>query len=488
MRVLLNNAIKIRDQFRRIDKCEDSLSEFIKAAWHAAQPGEKYVHGWVIDATCEHLEAVTNGQIRRLAINIPPGCMKSLMLNVFYPAWEWGPKRMPHLRYVKASYNIDLPIRDNIILRNLITSEWYQKYYPHVCLKLKRDKKISTNKNGFSQACAFSSLTGGRGHRLILDDTLSTENAESDAILLKAERIFKESSQTRLVNPALSAIILIMQRLHPKDTTALALELGYEHLMLPMEFEPHRKCFTSIGFEDPRKEEGELLFTERFPRKIVDELKIPLGTYGVACQFQQNPVPREGAIIKHEWVKNRFKLPRDQYGRILLYEFKERFQSWDTAFKDGEQNDYSVCTTWGIKDNGYYLLNCFKMKCDFPKLEDKCIELASFWAPNQILIEDKASGQSLIQSLQKRTKLPIKAVKIDRDKIARLNAVSGYFEAERVWFPEKEPWLDDYLKELTEFPAVAHDDQVDTTSQFFLQAVLRRENALKSHVGSTIGR
>lgn len=476
--------------FSRIDKCRESLSEFIKLAWHVVEPGANYIHGWHIDAVCEHLEAVTCGNITRLAINIPPGCMKSLMINVFFPAWEWGPRGLDHYRYLTASHNIDLAIRDNIILKKLVTSDWYKNYFPNLKLVSSSYKKFSNSKNGFSQALPAGSMTGSRGDRVKIDDPLSVEDSESDAILLSRERWFTESVPTRLVDPKKSAIILIMQRLKERDTTGVALSknLGYELLMLPMEFEPNRKCRTSIGFSDPRTEENELLFPERFSREVVDRDKKALGSYAIACQFQQCPTPREGAIIKLDWLANRFIMPKDEIGRVRLNDFRERYQSWDTAFKDGEQNDYSVCTTFGIKDNGFYVLNVFRMRCDFPTLEKKVIELAQTWNPNQILIEDKASGQSLIQAVKKRTNLPVKAVKIDRDKIARLNAVTGYFEAMRVWLPEKEPWIDTFINELTTFPAAVHDDQVDTVSQFFLEAVLRREGAAKMHIGSTIYR
>jgi len=475
-----------------IIEAEESLAEFIKQAWHVVEPGNPFVHGWHIDAICEHLEACTRGDITRLVINIPPGCMKSLILNVFWPAWEWGPKNLRHLRGLGISHKQDLALRDNIKLRRLITSNWYKERYPRVVLLRDQNSKIKfeNTDTGFNEVMAFGSITGSRGDRVRIDDPLSVEDAKSKIILASREFLFKEAVPTRLVSPEFSVIVLIMQRLHEMDTTALALELGYEHLMLPMEFEPERKCTTSIGFIDPRKEDGELLFPSRFPRHVVDRDKKSLGKYGHAAQNQQRPAPREGAIIKAEWLKNRFKVQRDGYGRIILNFFKEIYQSWDTAFKEGEENDYSVCTTWGLKDNGFYLIHRYKQRCDFPTLEKAAIDLAKVFNPNQIFVEDKASGQSLIQAIKKRTRLPVKAVKIDRDKTARLNAVSGYFEAERVFLPD-EDWVDEpdgYVYELTTFPAVKHDDSVDSTSQFLLEVALRREASLRTIKGSIIGR
>lgn len=476
------------------EKCENSLSEFIKQAWHIVEPGAKYSHGWVIDAMAEHLEAVTKNQITRLLINVPPGSMKSLIVNVFWPAWEWGCKNMPHLRYITASHSQNLAVRDNIRLRRLIMSDWYKNRYAHVVLMRDQNAKIKfeTSKQGFSEAAAAGSITGSRGDRVKIDDPLSVDDAQSKVILESRELWFTEAVPTRLVSPEFSAIVLIMQRLNQLDTSALAIRMGYEHLMLPMQFETERRCRTSIGFVDPRKEDGELLFPERYPLHVVEKLKQVIGSYASAGQLQQRPTAREGAIIKVDWLKNRFNIPRDMAGKIKLKEYREIYQSWDTAFKEGEENDYSVCTTWGLKDDGFYLIHRLRLRMDFPTLENKAIELASYFIPNQVLIEDKASGQSLVQAFKRKTRLPVKAVKIDRDKTARLNAVSGYFEAQRVWLPNNEAWVTDveggYIDEMTTFPTGTHDDQVDSTTQFFLEIVLRREAALGIIQGSIVGR
>lgn len=479
------------DYDEQLGRANQSLSEFIKLAWHVVER-DTYVHGWHIDAICQHLEAITDGRINRLIINIPPGCMKSLILNVFWPAWEWGAKHLTHHRYVTASHKQDLVIRDNLKLRRLICSQWYQRHYPHVRLKNDQNTKtkFENSLTGFSEVCAVGSLTGTRGHRVKLDDLISVSDANSEAVLNSVMLDFTETIPTRLVNPISSAIVMIMQRVHDLDPTGIAIarNLGYELLILPMEYEVGRMGPTCIGFTDPRTEEGELLFPGRFTREVVERDKLVIGAYGTASQFQQRPTPREGAIIKLAWLTNRYKLQYLPNGRIDRTQFSEIYQSWDTAFKDGEQNDYSVCTTWGMKENGFYLINVWKGKVDFPALEQKFIELSNLYVPNQILIEDKASGQSLAQAAKRRTRLPIKSVIPQGDKIARLHSVTGYFEAMRVFFPENEPWLQDYFNVLTTFPAAAHDDDVDSTTQFFIQIVLRREASMNSQLGSTIGR
>jgi predicted phage terminase large subunit-like protein len=475
------------------ERAAKSLAEFVKQAWHVIEPGAPYVHGWHIDAICQHLEACTSGEILRLVINVPPGCMKSLILNVFWPAWEWGPKNMPHLRGLGVSHKQELAMRDNIKLRRLIASKWYQARYPHLVLTRDQNskKKFENTKFGFNEIMAFGSITGSRGDRVRIDDPLSVEDAQSKIILATREFLFKEAIPTRVISPEFSVIAIIMQRLHENDTTKLALDMGYEHLMLPMEFEQERRCVTKIGFSDPRSEDGELLFPARFPKHVVERDKQSLGKYGHASQNQQRPAPREGAIIKVDWLQNRFPVQRDAYGRIILNSYKEIYQSWDTAFKEGQENDYCVCTTWGLRDNGFYLIHRFKQKCDFPTLEKQAIELGNYFNPNQILIEDAASGQSLVQAMKKRTRLPIKAVSVAQDKSARLNSVSGYFEGARVFLPSNEVWVDEpdgYAYELTTFPAVKHDDSVDSTSQFLIEIALRREASLGVINGSLMGR
>lgn len=489
---MIDPKILIQEQIEQIEKSKHSLVEFIKQAWRVLHPSSPYVHNWHIDAISEHLEAITSGQIKRLLINVPPGTMKSLLVNVFWPAWEWGPKNMGHHSFLSAAHMEKLAIRDNLKMRRLVLSEWYQYLYPHI--KLMRDKNskssFENSLTGFREAMSLGSLTGSRAHRVGIDDPLSVEDANSEAELDNREFLFNEVIPTRLVDPINSAILVIMQRLHERDTSGLILSknLGYVHLMLPMEFEPERKCTTILGFSDPRTHAGELLFPARFPQEVVDKEKESLGTYGYAGQHQQRPAPRGGGIFKESWLSQRFRLPRDNNGKIKLSDFRERYQSWDTAFKEGEENDYSTCTSWGLKDNGIYLLHLWRGRVDFPTLEQKFIELGAHFNANQILIEDKASGQSLVQAARKRTRLPVKAVKIDRDKTARAHAVTGYFEGMRVFLPEDDPLLIDYIDELITFPAAAHDDFVDSTTQFFLEIILRREGNYGIIHNSVMGR
>ena len=206
--------------------------------WPTVEPGAPYVHGWHQDAVCEHLEAVTHGQIRRLLINIPFGMMKSLSCSVFWPAWEWGPAGMPWLRYIGTSYRGDYADRDSRKMRDVVASEVYQRHW-HVPLERGGETSFSNSHKGSRDSVPFTSLTGGRGDRLIIDDPHSTETAESDLERGRAIRIFRESVPSRLNDQRTSAIVIIMQRLHEADVSgvALALDLGYTHLCYPADVE-----------------------------------------------------------------------------------------------------------------------------------------------------------------------------------------------------------------------------------------------------------
>lgn len=472
-------------EIKRREEERMTLNQFIRDAWGILEGGAEYVHGWHIDAVSDHLTAVTNGQIKRLLINVPPGTMKSLLTCVFWPAWEWGSEDLGTNRYISTAHKESLALRDNNKMRRLVCSKWYSEKYPNI--KIIKDQnakgKFENTMLGFREACASASLTGSRGDRLIIDDPLSRDDSSSKRKLETCEEWFCETVPTRLISPKNSAIIIIMQRLDDLDTSGVALykNLGYEHVMLPMEFEKSRKCTTSIGFSDPRTEEGELLFPERFPQEVVDELKKSLGTYGTAGQLQQRPAPRGGGIIKSEWWCY-FVPIYDAQHRVTSPAFNYTLQSWDTAFKEGQDNDYSACTTWGVNNTGAYLINAFKAKMDFPALLIKVKELYDIYRPSKILVEDKASGQSLLQSLKKHSNLPIKPVKVSIDKESRLHAVSTFIESGRVFLMKDANWVESYKTELETFPRAAHDDLVDSTTQALAEIFLKSRSSFDSNM------
>ena len=439
--------------------CKRSLAHFAQRAWHVLEPAAELKWGWALDAICQHLEAVTNGEITRLLMNVPPGSMKSLLTGVIWPAWEWGPRGMPEMRFVGTAHEETLAIRDNRKCRDLITSDWYQQLWPiEMAADLNGKREFGNTKKGFRQARAFTSMTGVRGDRVILDDPISADNANSPAALEEARLAFTETLPTR-VNNDKSAIVVVMQRLNEKDVSGVILDMGlpYVHLRIPMRFEPGHRCSTSIGWTDPRTKEGELMFPERFGESQVAELEQTLGSYGTAGQLQQRPAPRGGGILKEAWFRYYTALPALEFRTIHA----------DTAQKTGEENDFSVFQCWGRSTAGQaVLIDQVRGKWEAPEL---VVQARAFWhkhkavagAPlRSMMVEDKVSGTGLIQTLR-REAVPIIPVQRSKDKLSRGYDAAPFIESGNVLLPMDAPWLSDFLAEAAAFPGGAHDDQMD---------------------------
>lgn len=455
----INDAIEAEKEL-----CRRSFAYFIKRAWSSIIP-DLLRWNWHIDAMAEHFEAVHRGEITRLLVNVPPGTSKSTIGGVMFPSWLWGPAGNPGARIIGASHEQGLAVRDNRNTRELITSEWYSKRWD-VGLTSDQNEKLyfENDKKGFRQACAVASMTGRRGHYVLWDDPLSPEKAHSEAHRKTALRVFSETLPTRLNDPATSAIIVVMQRLHDDDPSGhiLGSDLGYEHLCIPMEFEPGRRKTTSIGWTDPRTKEGELLDPVRFPPEVIARDKAAMGTYGWAGQMQQRPAPAGGGIFKDEWW---------QYYRVPPT-IKWRGIYGDTAQKTKEQNDYSVFQCWGYSSDGKaVLLDQMRGKWEAPEL---LTTAKAFWAKHKAVqgagplrhfkIEDKSSGTGLIQSMRKgREPIPVAGIPRETDKVTRAYDAAPYIEAGRVMIPENAPWVSDYLAEFRSFPNGSHDDQIDPT-------------------------
>jgi predicted phage terminase large subunit-like protein len=496
---------KVLFEIERAD-AEESLAEFVRQSWHVIEPGQPYVHGWHVDFICEHLEAVTDGVVlpdgtiyNRILVNIPPGTMKSLLLNVFWPAWEWGPRNMPHMRYVCAAHKIEnLSARDSRRMRELITSEWYQARWGDR-VKLSRDQNEKLNfvntAKGFRIATAITSLTGIRGDRVIIDDPHSVDSASSDTMRASEVETFLEAVPSRLTNPISSAIVVIMQRLHEEDVSGVILskKLGYDHICLPMRFESWRAGMpTKLGICDPREEEGELLFPARFPEYVVDRDERVMGPYATAGQFQQRPEPRGGGVIKREWWQPWEEKSYPPMNFIVA--------SLDTAYTTKTENDFSALTVWGIFTNGgiaevttktvsrdnqwmdistsieraysetspkVMLMSAWQERMELHDLVEKVAQTCRRMRVDRLIIEDKAAGHSVAQELRRLYGHEDWAVQLINpgaiDKLARLYSVQHLFAEGMVYAPVKQ-WAEMVISQMATFPRGKHDDLVDTTS------------------------
>lgn len=449
------------DEAERI-LCARSFAYFVKRAWRHIIP-DPLAWNWHMDAICEHMQALATGGIpsNRLLINVPPGASKSTLVGIMYSAWLWGPGGQPWHRYIGAAHEQGLAVRDNRLTRELVQSEWYQSLWP-LSLKGDQNEKLyfENEARGFRQACAVASMTGRRGHTIGLDDPLSPEKAHSEAARETALRVLTETIPTRLNDPARSAIVIVMQRLHERDPAGyvLAEGLGYEHLCIPMEYEPGRNAPTCIGWTDPRTTEGELMFPERFPPHVVERDKRALGAYAWAGQMQQRPSPAGGGIFKDEWWRFWSVLPKIQY-RIIFA---------DTAQKTKEASDYSVFQCWGYTDTKQaVLIDQIRGKWEAPEL---MVQARAFWVKHRAIdghgalrsmkVEDKVSGTGLIQTL-KREGIPVLPIQRAIDKLTRAMDAAPYIEAGNVLLPKDAAWLSDFMAECSAFPNGAHDDQID---------------------------
>ena len=350
---------------------QGGLIAFVRYFWHVLEPSTPFVDGFALWAICEHLEAVTFGEVTRLLINVPPGFCKSMLVDVFFPAWEWGPMGRQHYRYVAFSYSASLTERDNDRFRTLITSADYRGLYG-VELRNKTTLKVMNTKTGWKLASSVGGVgTGERGDRVIIDDPHNVVEAESEVIRTETVRWFRESVSSRFNDLETGAMIVIMQRVHADDVSgAIAdLRLDYCHLCIPMEFDCNYQVDgdgnyvqrSTIGWVDPRYVEpdpdlpfgeavaeaqaacdGELAWPERFSAEVVARFKKEAGPYAFAGQFQQQPAPRGGGIFKRAW----WQLWDTPDGKFPAFDFI--IASLDGAFTEKESNSPSALTVWGV--------------------------------------------------------------------------------------------------------------------------------------------
>lgn len=442
------------------------LAGFVREAWRVLEPNTPLVWNWHLDAMCDHLEAITAGRINRLLINVPPGSSKSMIVSVLWPAWEWS-RGMRSMRYLTTSFAEDSVKRDTRKTRDLIMSEWYQALWPEVKLTRTGEMSFQNSDTGTREGTAFGSLTAKRGDRLIIDDPHSTKTAESDVERESTVRQFREGALNRLNDQERSAIVVVMQRLHESDVagTILAMKMGYVHLNLPMEYEPERHCSTVIGFEDPRHEDGELLDPQRFPRNVVDDLKLGMGSYAYAGQYQQRPTAREGGLFKRSWFKFVAAVPSGH---------RRRCRAWDWAAtkKMASNNpDWTAGVKVSRGQPGDFLVeNVVRFRGSPAEVQatTKAHAATDGVATTIRITQDpgqagKAQVETTIKDLAGYAVVskPATGDKATRAAPAAVQAEAGNIYILMTGDPDLDAWIEPFLTEVCNFPAAAHDDQVD---------------------------
>ena len=465
------------------------------------------MEGAPIQAVAEHLQAVVDGQIKRLIINIPPRMGKSSITSVAFPAWTWiqpynSPTSGAGTQFLHASYAASLSLRDSVRCRRLIESPFYQGFWKDN-FKLTADQNTKTrfdnNKGGSRLSTSVgSALTGEGGNIIVVDDPNAAQEAFSEATIQSTIEWWDSALSTRLNDPRSGAFVVIQQRLSEEDLTGHILEkdMGeWTHLCLPMRFEKDRAFQTVLGWEDWRTEEGELLWPDRFGEREVSILEKQLGPFAAAGQLQQRPEPKGGGIIKRDWwqIWEQPTYPPIEY--IVA--------SIDTAFTTKSENDFSAMTVWGVFSGGdnkavatriaarvgveqvteitrtyseehpkVILMDAWQERLEFHDLVTKIADTMKRWKVDKLLVENKASGPSIIQELRRTyNHLPfaVEAIDVARtnhisaDKVSRAHAVVPLFAGGLVYAPDRS-YADMVITQCTTFPRGKHDDLVDTVT------------------------
>lgn len=371
------------------EKAERSLLEYSRQAWSIIRPGDKFADGWCFGCVAEHVQAVYEGQIKKLGIAVPPRHGKSLEVNVFAPSWGWVVN--PTLRYIFTSYSDKLAKRDSIATRDLVKSPWYQERWGHTFVfkeDQNRQDQFTNDRGGFRIATTPGGMATGEGADIITaDDITSVEDSFSAAALERAWRYWTQTMTLRFHDPESVRRIVSMQRTRKTDLIGrlISEQFGYEILTLPFEGEPHRIYFlpaqkselglppdpegtgppkhaiipTTLQIKRPdlrdTRKAGEVLWPERFPNaETIKDLKKSVQA-GQAGQLQQRPDDDAGAVFKSSkfklffptWTDKGlgFHLGSDENARLVYARECLWYQTVDTAMKAEQANDETAIVT-----------------------------------------------------------------------------------------------------------------------------------------------
>lgn len=458
----------------RIDaeECRRSLKTFAERAWHLIEPTE-FIDGMPLNAMIVHLEAVARGDITRLLINIPPRHTKSTLVSVMWPVWVW--LQEPTERFLCASYSLDLSTRDNLRKRRIIESPWFQERFG-TAFSLTSDQNqkryFENSYRGYQMSISVGGGTTGQGGSyLCLDDAHNASEAYSETDRANAVIWFREVWTNRLNNQTKDKMVVVGQRIHDEDVCGYIVKErpDWVHLNLPAYYETEFKCVTPI-WSDPRTEENEILWPERFNNAALEGLRRDLGSTGFAAQYQQRPVPAGGGQFKKQWFRyyelnaTHFTLFTPEGQKRVLRTACDIIITVDLAISLKQTADFTVFAVWAVtKEKEVIMLDVIRDHLDNPQQQKGLQLLYHTWHPKFIHIENVAYQLALIQQLFKEG-IPVREFKPTKDKVARASTASVFYEAGRVYHPKFAPWLAEFEDELLLFPMAKHDDQVDTVS------------------------
>ena len=437
----------------------NSLHAFVCRSFKVLNPDDEFVEGYYLRALCEALTGVALGETTRLIITLPPRHGKSQAVSVAFVAWLLG--RNPAEKIVCASYSSNLAGDFARQTRDLMQAPFYRATFPKTLINPKKNaaEEFHTLAKGRRIATSVGgTLTGKGGRFLIFDDLMKAEDAESLVKRDNCHNWFRNTAASRLNNPKTGAIIIVAQRIHVDDLVGRLLPSGdWEHLNLPAIATETQVVSLGDGAEWTR-EPGELLHPERFTAEILEERKREHGSRVFSAQYQQSPTLPGGNLIKLEWFGTYDGPPRrDRYEAIA--------QSWDTASVPGIDNDYSVCTTWGLINDKIDLLDVHRAQYHYADLLRTARTLRTKWQPKLIVVEKAGVGFALGNDLLRDGFNDVQALSPKGDKMQRLALQAAKIEAGQVRTPQSAPWLELFLSEMAEAPNGRYDDQLDSVSQ-----------------------
>ncbi len=458
--------------------CRRDLVTFFLRAFPEIRGGGRITPNWHLDAIACQLEQVRSGHRRNLLINLPPRHLKTMMVSVAWVAWMLG--HNPKLNFVCVSYANELSLKQARDCRAIMQTPWYRRLFPNTRIRHDRSAAhdFETSAGGGRLSTSVTgTLTGRGGDYIIIDDPIKPDEAASELVREAVNDWYFSTCDSRLDNPTGGGIIVVMQRLHQYDLAGMLIERSWPLLSLPA-IAPEASTIQLTRGRFYHRAEGEPLQPARMPLEELRRKERDLGSRLFAAQWQQDPVPAKGNIIKALWLLQYLIAPARTGSDYIV-------QSWDTASKADERNDYSVCVTALVRGRKVYLLDVWRGKVEFSELWKKVQELARTWNPRALLVEDTGNGTALISRLRndapKGVPSPIE-IKPRIDKVGRLEAASTMIEAGDLIIPKEAPWLAIFKSELLGFPSVRHDDQVDALSQ--LMNWVDGKHRFKSTVGA----
>jgi predicted phage terminase large subunit-like protein len=444
------------------------LATFVEQAFATLEPGTAFSANWHYEHLCWALARVVRGDLRRLIINVPPRSGKSIIASVALPMFALG--HDPTRRIICVSHTEDLARKFSLDRRMVAQSPWFGAAFPGFRLAgpRPRDLELTTTQRGSVFAAGMGGAVLGRGADLIvIDDPIKGVDALSRAERRRVNEAFDTTLLTRLNDKRHGAIVIVMQRLHADDLVGHVLERDeWEVVSLPAiatDETLHR--LSDVPGDLYRRRAGELLHPEREPMAVLEQMRRAQGSLTFEAQYQQDPAPVGGNVIRREWLRTYEALP-SRFDRIVV--------AWDTASTLSEASDWSVGTVWGAVGLDYYLLEVVRDRFEAPDLRHAIVALSERWGADVTLIEKTQLGHALLQDLRRTRALAPILVEPRYDKEARLLAQSARFEAGQVYLPTEAPWLGAYIGELLAFPNGRHDDQVDATTYALHYLTARR--------------